>query len=218
MIEKAFRKLRDNTWLAPALTVLGFLLYTFQAWAYAFIQTSFVDEGGYLYIGDLYARGILRPFQDYGPARWYPPLAYLLPGQIEKWFGESLLTGRSFSVLCGMGMLISLWLIARRLGGKWWGVAILWSFTLTPIAIQIYSLAISQALVACFLAWSLFFVLGERRPLWQIVTGSVLAGLTIMIRQNLFLFIPLLIAYIFWQHGRTAGWWSLAGCLIPIMV
>lgn len=218
MIEKAFRKLRDNTWLAPALTVFGFLLYTFQAWAYAFIQTSFVDEGGYLYIGGLYASGILRPFQDYGPARWYPPLAYLLPGQIEKWFGESLLTGRSFSVLCGMGMLISLWLIARRLGGKWWGVAILWSFTLTPIAIQIYSLAISQALVACFLAWSLFFVLGERRPLWQIVTGSVLAGLTIMIRQNLFLFIPLLIAYIFWQHGRTAGWWSLAGCLIPIMV
>ena len=218
MIEKAYRKLRDEAWLAPALTVLGLLLYTIQARAYVFIQTSFVDEGGYLYIGGLFARGIMRPFQDYGPPRWYAPLSYLIPGQIEKWFGESLLTGRSFSVLCGMGMLISLWLISRRLGGRWWGVAIIWSFTLTPVAIQIYSLAISQALVACLLAWSLFFVLAEKRPLWQIVVGSVLAGLTIMTRQNLFPLIPLLIAYIFWQHGKTAGWWSLAGCFIPIVI
>jgi hypothetical protein len=218
MIGKTIRQFRDNAWLAPVLTVLGFLLYTFQAWAYAIIQTSFVDEGGYLYIGDLYARGILRPFQDYGPPRWYSPLAYLLPGQMEKWFGASLLTGRFFSVVCGIGMLIPLWLIARRRGGKWCGVAILWSFTLTPIAIQIYSLALSQALVACLLAWSLFFVLAEKRPLWQIVTGSVLAGLVIMTRQNLFPLIPFLIAYVFWQHGKTAGWWSLAGCLIPVLV
>ena len=217
MIGKTIQKLRDNAWLAPALLVLGFLLYTIQAWAYAFIQTSFVDEGGYLYIGDLYARGILRPFQDYGPARWYPPLAYLVPGQIEKWFGASLLTGRFFSVLCGMGMLIAVYMIARRMGGKWWGVAILWSFVLTPIAIQIYSLALSQALVACFLAWSLFFVLAEKRRLWQIVAGSILAGLTIMTRQNLFPLIPLLATYVFWQHGKRAGWWSLAGCLFPLV-
>jgi hypothetical protein len=218
MIKKAIRKFLDNSWLAPTLTFLGVVLYSVQAWAYAHIQTSFVDEGGYLYIGDLYTRGILRPFQDYGPARWYTPLSYLIPGQIEKWFGAGLLTGRYFSVICGIGMLIPLWLIARRLGGKWWGMAIIWSFALTPIAVQIYSLALSQALVVCFLAWSLFFVLAEKRPLWQIVAGSLLAGLTVMTRQNLFPLIPLLIAYVFWQHGKTAGWWSLASCLIPVMV
>ena len=218
MIEKATRKLRDNPWLAPALTALGFLIYFLQAWVYTYILTSFVDEGGYLYIGYLYVRGILRPFQDFGPPRLYPPLAYLIPGQIEKWFGESLLTGRFFSVLCGIGMLIPLYMIARRVGGKWWGLAIVWSFTLTPVAIQIYSLALSQALVACFLAWCLFFVLAEKRPLWQIVVGSVLAGLSIMTRQNLLPLIPLLIAYVFWQHGKTAGWWSVAGCLFPLIV
>ncbi len=218
MIEKATRKFRDNAWLAPALTVLGVLLYAIQAWVYAHILNSFVDEGGYLYIGDLYARGILRPFQDYGPPRWYAPLSYLIPGQIEKWFGESLLTGRFFSILCSMGMLISMWLIARRLGGKWLGVVIIWSIALAPVSIQIYSLALSQALVSCFLSWCLFFVLAEKRTLWQIVAGSVLAGLTVMTRQNLFPLIPLLIAYIFWQHGKTAGWWSLAGCLLPLII
>jgi len=54
---------------------------------------------------------------------------------------------------------------------------------LLPFRFTVCDLA---ALVACFLAWSLFFVLGEKRPLWQIVTGSVLAGLTIMIRQTYF--------------------------------
>jgi hypothetical protein len=39
-----------------------------------------------------------------------------------------------------------------------------------------------------------------------------------MTRQNLFPLIPLLIAYVFWQHGKTAGWLSLAGCLLPFIV
>ncbi len=61
-------------------------------------------------------------------------------------------------------------------------------------------------------------MLAEKRPLWQIVAGSALAGLTVMTRQNLFLLIPLLIAYVFWQHGKTAGWWSLVGCLFPVLL
>jgi hypothetical protein len=218
MIEKILRKFQGNPWLAYALTLLGVVLYFIQAWAYAHIQTSFVDEGGYLYVGDLYARGILRPFQDYAIPRWYAPLSYLIPGQIEKWLGASLLTGRYFSVFCGMMMLIPLWFIARRFGGKWWGVAIIWGMALTPISVQIYSLALSQALVACLLAWSLMFILGERRPMWQVAAGSILAGLVMMTRQNLIPVLPLLVVYVFWQHGKKAGWWALAGCLLPALV
>jgi surface polysaccharide O-acyltransferase-like enzyme len=83
MIVKTIQEIRDNSWLCSALTFLGVVLYSVQAWVYAHIQTSFVDEGGYLYIGDLYMRGILRPFQDYGLPRWYAPLSYLIPGLIE---------------------------------------------------------------------------------------------------------------------------------------
>lgn len=183
MIGKTIRKVRDISWLAHALAFLGIVLYFVQSWTYAHIQTSLADEGGYLYIGDLYLRGVLRPFQDYGPPRWYAPLSYLVPGQIEKWFGASLLTGRYFSVFCGILLLIPLWLIARRFGGNWWGAAIIWCIALTPISIQIYSLAISQVFVACLLAWSLFFLLAEKRPPWQIVAGSALAGLTVMTRR-----------------------------------
>jgi hypothetical protein len=73
-------------------------------------------------------------------------------------------------------------------------------------------------LVACLLAWSLFFVLAEKRPLWQITAGSVLSGLVVMTRHDLVPLVPLLVVYVFWQHGKKAGWWSLAGCLLPIVV
>ena len=218
MIDRIFRKFQENSWFALVLTFLGVLLYSVQAWAYARIQTSFVDEGGYLYIGDLYQRGILRPYQDFGPIRQYAPLAYLIPGQIEKWFGNGLYTGRYFSAFCGLMMLVALWLIAQRFGGKWWGASIIWAIALTPISIQIYSLAISEALVACLLAWTFFFVLGEKRPLWQIMIGAMLSGLLVMTRQNLLPVLPLLVAYIFWQHGRKAGWWAIVAGILPILI
>jgi hypothetical protein len=218
MFWKIILKIKTSSWVAYILAFIGWVVYFIQAWIYAHIQTSFRDEGGYLYIGDLYARGIYRPFQDYGPIRQYAPLAYLIPGQIEAWFGASLKTGRFLSVVCGLMMVIGLWLIAKRLGGKWLGAAVVWGTALTPISIQIYSLALSQALVACILAWSLFFVLGEKRPIWQIITGSFLAGIVVMTRQNLIPLIPLLIAYVFWQHGKKAGLWALFGSFFPIIV
>jgi hypothetical protein len=218
MIRKIIQKLRDSVWISPLVAFFGWVIYLVQAWAYAHIQTSFLDEGGYLYVGDLFARGVIRPFQDFGTIRVYPPLAYLIPGQIEAWFGASLKTGRYFSIFCGLMMVIALWMTARRIGGKWLGAGVVWGMAITPISIQIYSLAISQALVACLLAWSLLLVLGEKRSLWQIVTGSFLAGIMVMTRQNLFPVIPLIVAYIFWQHGKKAGFWALAGCLFPILV
>ena len=116
-------------------------------------------------MGDLFARGVLRPFQDYGTIRQYAPLVYLIPGQIEAWFGASLKTGRFFSVFCGLMLVIAVWICANRLGGKWLGAAVVWGMALTPISIQIYSLAISEALVACLLAWALMLVLGEGKTL-----------------------------------------------------
>ena len=217
-VGKILRKWSNYSWLAPLLSISGLVIYTIQAWVYVHIQTSFLDEGGYLYIGDLFARGIIKPFQDFAIPRWYPPLAYLIPGQIEKWFGASLLTGRLFSAFCGLLMLVPLWITARRLGGKWWAAATIWGMALTPVAIQIYSLALTQALAACLLAWALMFVLGEKRPYWQIMAGSLLAGSLVMTRHTLVPVVPLLIAYVFWQHGKKAGWWALVGCLLPILI
>ncbi len=218
MIARIIEKLRVHGWTAYLLASLGGALYTFQAWSYARIQTSFLDEGGYLYLGLQYAKGFLRPYQDYGAVRLYAPLAYLIPGNVEDLFGPGLQTGRYFSIFCSLVMILALWWTARRLGGKWSAAAVVWAIALTPISVQIYSLAISEALVACLLVLSLMFVLGEKRPLWQVLTGSVLAGLLVMTRQNMLPLLPLLVVYVFWQHGKRAGLLSVAACLLPILI
>jgi hypothetical protein len=68
-----------------------------------------------------------------------------------------------------------------------------------------YSVMVSQVFIACLLVWILVLVLGEGRSLLQICLGAALAGLTMLIRINLVPIIPLLVIYIFWQHGRKAG-------------
>ena len=213
-----FQRLWESSRLAYLVALSGWVLYFIQSSIYVHIQTMVSDEGGYLYAGNLFAQGILRPFQDYGLIRNYAPLAYLIPGQIEAWFGAGLRTGRFFSVFCGMIMVVALWLTARRLSSKWWAAAVVWAVVLTPISIQIYSMAITEALVACLLVCSLLFFLGPGRSLWQIISGSILAGLTVMTRHNLIPLVPLLVAYVFWQDGKKAGWWALVASLLPILV
>jgi len=103
------------------------------------------------------------------------------------------------------------------------GVAILWSFTLTPIAIQIYQFGESRrhwwcfpGVVSCFLCWVRNVRSGR---LDGIVLGRADNHDS---ARNLFLFIPFIDRLcICWQHGKKQRrLWSLAGPvpLIPIMV
>ncbi|MBN2387415.1 MAG: glycosyltransferase family 39 protein [Anaerolineales bacterium] len=217
-MQHLLRTIKTIPWLVDSLALLGGITYLVQSWTYAHILTTMVDEGGYLYLGHLFAQGTYHPFQDYGPATFYAPLAYLIPGSIQDWFGPGLQTGRFLAIVLGVLMLIGIWATARRLGGRWWGVAVVWAVALNPMNIQVYSLAISQVLTACMLAWILYFVLGDQRSFWHIVIGSFLCGLMVMTRQNMLPAVPLIIGYIFWQHGRKAGLGSTIASILPIAV
>ncbi len=203
--------------LAGLLAFLGAGVYLVQTVVYAFAQISDLDEGAYLYQGYLYARGVFHPFQPNGPWLYNPPLPYLIWGYLQAWFGPGLQTGRIFAILLGVLMLLAIWLAARRLGGAWWGAAAVWAVALNPALIKLYSMAESQVLVACLLAWALALALGEGLPLWQLAASAVLAGLVLLTRHNLFLVLPLLLVYIFWQHGKKAGLWATGFGLLTVL-
>jgi hypothetical protein len=114
-------------------------------------------------------------------------------------------------------MLLGVWILARRFGGRWWAVAVVWALALNPAMLKAYSTAVSQGLVVCILIWSLVLTMGERRPLWQIVLGAVLAGSLAMTRLNMFPVLLLLVLYVFWQHGlKSAVYAALSGGAIVI--
>jgi hypothetical protein len=208
------KRIKNIPYLVEIITILGLIVYIAQSWYFANTLDSIGDEGSYLYKGYLFARGDYFPFQEYSFWTNKAPLSFLIPGYIQFWFGPGLGVGRYFAILVGVLMLVGVWITARRLGGKYWAAVAIWVFAISDANTAIYSEAVSQGLVACMMAWVLVFVLGKERPLWQLVTGSGLSVLVVMTRQNMAVVPPLLTAYIFWQHGRKAGWWSLITCAV----
>ena len=198
-------RLSSIPWLAEGFTLLGAILYFVQTWVYTFTQDTILDEGAYLLKGYLFVTGQYTIFQDNGAWSNHMPLAFLIPGVIQVLFGPGLRTARYFAVGISMLMLLGIWLTARRIGGRWWAAAAIWAFAWNPALVKMYSVAVSQGLIACMFVWSLYFVLGEKRSLWQISLGAALAGAMFMTRINLAPVLPLLVIYVWWQHGAKAA-------------
>jgi len=207
-------RIKRIPYLIEIITVIGLALYIAQSWYFVHSLDSIGDEGSYLYKGYMFARGDYFPFQEYTFWTNKAPLAFLIPGYIQLWFGPGLRVARYFAMLLSILMLIGVWLTARRLGGKNWAAVAVWVFALSFAQISVYSEAVSQGLVACMMAWMFFLTLGSDRPLWQLILGSALSILIVMTRQNMAVVPALLVAYIFWEYGKKAGGWALATCAI----
>jgi hypothetical protein len=204
---------------APELLALAAaLIFLVRLAMFAHTQWSVLDEGLYLYKGLLYTRGVYRPFQDYGPLTNQMPLAFMIPGAIQVLFGPGLRTGRTFAILLALAMLLAVYLTSRRLGGRWIAAGIVWAVALNPAMGKIYSMAISEGLIACLLMWVMFLSLGEKRPAWQLALAGALAGVMILIRINMLPVLPLLALYVFWQDGwKAALVSSLAGLAVLVL-
>lgn len=207
------RRVYSLPWLPAVVTVAGFLAYLLQALEIAREKTSFLDEGLYVYKGWLFATGQYAPFQEYGPWTNHAVLSFLIPGYIQKWFGPGLDVARYFMIFLAMFTLLGMWVFARRWGGRWWAAGAVWVLALNPAEIKVYTLALSEGLIAVMLVWTLVLTVGIRRPLWQILLGSALAGLMILTRENMIFVLPLLFLYLLWQHGWKAGFLGLASGL-----
>jgi len=217
-IEKIIQKIKSLPGIAEIIAVIGGVIFLFQALHFAHIQESILDEGLYLVKGYLFASGHYTPFQPDGPWTNQMPLSYLIPGFMQMLFGSGLRSGRYFSVLLGILILVGLWIIARRLGGRWWAAGMVWIVAINPAFANGYSMAVSQALVACILTWVLVLALDEKAALWRLVLASVMAGLLILVRVNMTPVLPVLLIYIFWQFGKRPGLWAtLAGGLVVII-
>ncbi len=212
------RKIISFPWLPAFLTVAGFIVYVLQAIDMARTKTSFLDEGLYVYKGWLFATGKYVPFQKYGLWTNHAVLSFLIPGYIQKWFGPGLDIARYFMIVLAVLTLLGLWVFAKRWGGKWWAAGVIWVIALNPAEIKVYTLALSEGLIAVMLVWMLVLTVGVKRPLWQLMLGSGLAGLMILTRENMLFVLPLLVLYILWQYGWKTGFLALASGLLVFAI
>lgn len=207
------------SWSPLVLAGLGAILYLIQAVIYAHTTVSSLDEGSYLIKGMFYLNGIYRPFEPYGPLTNKAPFAFLIPGFVEYLFGAGLRTGRYFSILLGLLTVLGVWITSRRWAGNWLAAGTVWVFTFSPMVIKLHSIAVSEVLIACMLAWICVLVLEEQVSSWRIVAGAALSALVILTRQNVAPILPLFILYVFWQHGRQKAFLAFGiGSLVFLLV
>ena len=199
------KKINSIPWLPAFFTIAGFMGYILRALEIARTKTSFLDEGLYLYKGYLFVNGSQTPFADYGLWTNHAILSFLIPGYVQKWFGPGLETGRYFMIFLSLFTLLGLWVFAKRWGNAWWAAGVVWVMALNPAEIKIHTLAISEGMVAALLVWIVVLVVGEKRPLWQVLLSAALTAPLVLTRENMAFVPPILFLYIFWQHGRKAG-------------
>jgi hypothetical protein len=204
-------------WTADAVALIGLVVYFVQAIFFAHTTISNLDEGAYLLKGLLFASGKYHPF-DPGISTNKAPFAFLIPGYVQLLFGAGLRTGRYLAVFFGVMAVLGTWVAARRIGGKWLAAGAVWVFASSPMIIKIYSGGSTQSTIACMLAWALVLSLGEKRSLWQLMISGFLAGLMMLVRQNMMPVLPLLALYAFWQHGWKAMGLLLSGLTVVVAV
>jgi 4-amino-4-deoxy-L-arabinose transferase-like glycosyltransferase len=204
------KKVLNTPWLAEILAILAVGWFLFQALNNVQHLKTVEDEGQYLVKGYAFATGECRPFQDDGFWNNQMPLAFLVPGMAQRIFGRGLDAGRYFSAGLGLGVLLGMWILGKRLRGRWGGAFAVAALALNPITAQYFAAAVSQPLVALLLTWMLVLGLGEDRKPWQTSGAAVLGGLLLMTRINLAPLLALYIVLVFWQHGKKAGWYALS--------
>lgn len=191
--------------VAELVALLAGIAYLLQTWAYAHTRQSILDEGAYLLKGYTFATGQYQLYQDYGYWSNHMPLSFYIPGYVQVLFGPGLRTGRYLAIVLGLLGLLGVWFLFRRLGGSWWAAAAVWVIAINVAMIKMYSVMVTQVLVACLLTWMLVFGLGKSRRMWEIALAAALAGVALMTRINTLPILPLFILYVFWQHGWKAG-------------
>jgi len=200
------------------LALLAWIVYITQLWTYTHTRESVLDEGLYLYKGLLFVTEQFTPFQYFGVWTNHMPLSFLIPGIVQKVFGPGLATGRYFAILVAALILPGLWIVARRLAGPWWATLAVWIVALNPGMIKMYSLAVTQGLVACLIVWILVLVVGKDRPSWQIYLGALLTGIALMVRINMLPLLPLLVLYILWGRGLKTGVYTALIAVLPVII
>lgn len=199
--------------------LIGLILavYFLQAFSLAHQLPSRVDEGSFLTKGYFFISGKYKPFEDYGPWTNNMPLAYLIPGIPQVLFGPGLKVGRYFAIFTAFLTLIGLWVLTKRLVGKWWSILPMLAFVLSPAWIATNVQAVSQVLVACQVTWMLVFLLGEDRAGWQIGIAALLSTSTTLTRQNMVFLMAFVVLYTWWQFGFKKALIAFVCAAIPFV-
>lgn len=172
------------------------------------------DEAGYLVLGAMAARGEVTLFQDDMMGERLPLPFYLL-GLVQLVTGPDLLAARLASLALGAGVLVLVYAVGRRLAGPVGGVLSAALLATQAMIVGYYATAMYHAMNSLLIAGGLYlyYVAGSR--LGAMVAFSLLS----LMRPNLAVMVPLVLAYLMWgaRSRRERALLVLIAALPPVL-
>lgn len=198
---KLFEQIQSQRWLPLTLAALAgvfFLVFSFHL-THQMVVT--MDEGSYLLKGKWLLDGSHNQFDESKPVLNKMPLSFVAHGLSQILFEPGIRAGRYFSIFQGLLTLIGLWLAARKISNWWWAAAVAWLFVINESWLMFYARPMSQVTTMLFLAWSLYFLLGDAKNKTHAMLGLLFACFVVLTRQNMVTFLAVSFFYVVWMHG-----------------
>ncbi len=143
---------------------------------------------------------------DYPYGYGHPPLAWL---QIAAWvkltggfatFGNAINSGRVLVLLLAVGSAFLVYRIARRLGASLSASLLaLAIFSFSPISITFQREVLLDNFATFWFLLSLYLLVASKSRLFYIVSAALCFGLSLLSKEVLLVFLPVMI-YIVWLH------------------
>ncbi len=150
-----------------------------------------------------------------------PGQFYILAG-IFKIFGQSIMAGRLFTIGVQILLVLCVYFLTKKLGGRWCGVFSMFLVSLWTGGLQLHSTAMYPSLLLSLSSClCVINYIDCRRWKW-LISGGVLTGATMLFRQDtgLYTFLAESVVILFFSYRKTAakgvfGWKRL---LEPFLV
>ncbi len=191
------------------ITFVALVIFAMRGVYYAEHQVANMDEGTYLLKGKYYLEGTYKPYQAGGPVTNKGVFSFWILG-LSQLIAPGLLSGRIFALSLAMAMLLVMWILIRRFSNQTWAAGILLLFSLNGFWVSMYSRALTQAVTAALIVFSLFFLTKKSAKIWELSLGLIFCVVISLTRQNLIPFYGFAILYILWQFGIKKAWLPIA--------
>ncbi len=190
MIKKLLADKNNLFWFFSLLAIFTFLV---EAIVLIFYRETWFDELNYLWKSYLILKGSLIPFQDI--ILEYPPLFVPIYGLGQILFGPSFYIGRLTSAVLSVFLLILVFLVAKKMSSRWWGLAAVFAVLSNLLLMGNYISATLYSLAAVLVMAVFWIETSDINRKKKIYFSAILLGLMMLTRINLLPVVFIFLAY-----------------------
>jgi len=194
-----------------ACCVMAFLIV---AVLLAWVLVDHDYEAEYLALGTLLVRGDITLYQDEMTGQWMP-LPFYFFGLSQAIFGPSLLAARLLAVLLGAVVVVLIFALAERWGGRLAGVAACGLFCTHGLVMGYFATAHFSPLVAALMLLGIYILFCTAWPVRDLLATAVFSAL-FLVKPHYWPAIPFALAYSVFRAGSLARRAGLVAVAVSI--